>query len=326
MKTTMLFLVAALAASAQTPVPVPFGECGFDGVGFGAPKADILEPNQFAIPRGDLCEMYTFEAGWEETMVLQLGEGAEEYRDLIEMAVEVWNEVVYIDERHLVPNRVPLIEISDEKPRNYLLSRSFWDSQRNAESVSSRNLRDSENVIYFKPDNGDTGPRGYTRLEATTYGNRIVEADVYINTDHEEEFGEDYGPSLGLTKLVANYDDDHGAYAIINATYIVILHELGHAIGLKHIPVTGNVMNKNFTPGLVEQWGSGFVFYFIQQFNYWGHTLVESPDRMGYVFKHGELDPYVVVDPTLRRVMETFTETARLGAQEKMMLACIYEY
>ena len=42
-------------------------------------------------------------------MKLHLGEGADEYRDLIERAIEVWNETVKL------PSREPLIEIVDER-------------------------------------------------------------------------------------------------------------------------------------------------------------------------------------------------------------------
>ena len=44
-------------------------------------------------PATDLCAQYT-KAGWDRTMKLRLGEGAEEYRSLIELAVKTWNEVL----------------------------------------------------------------------------------------------------------------------------------------------------------------------------------------------------------------------------------------
>ena len=50
-------------------------------------------------------------------MKLHLGDGAVEYRELIERAVAVWNEAVNL------PSGDPLIEIMDERPFNYYLPR-----------------------------------------------------------------------------------------------------------------------------------------------------------------------------------------------------------
>ena len=47
---------------------------------------------------GTLCSFYAV-AGWESPLKLHLGEGADEYRDLIERAVEVWNETVKLPSR-----------------------------------------------------------------------------------------------------------------------------------------------------------------------------------------------------------------------------------
>ena len=320
---TTLLLAAALAVAAQTPVPVPFGECGFDGAihGAGAEKVGILDPNEFAIPRGDLCEQYTY-PGWEETMQLHLGEGSDDYRDLIEQAVKVWNAAAF------VPTWEPLIEISDERPSNYQLSSSFWE---NLESVSSQNLSDSQNVIYFKPDNSDGGPRGYSRVEITTFGNRMVEADVYINTDHVEE----YGPNLVLTKLLLEYipDDESGqtgagAYAMVNATYVVILHEIGHALGLKHIPVTGNVMSREFMPGIEEQWTAPLALYWSNRQKHEAlYAAVEHYPSELFFRWYYTTSPYMFFSEGWdSKTADLFTKTARLGAQEKMLLACIYQF
>ena len=328
LRLTLLLLVAALTASAQTAVPIPFGECGFRDLDNGAiaPKVAIGEPNEFAIPQGDLCEMYTFEAGWEETMKLKLGEGAEDYLPLIEQAVKVWNETVRL------PSREPLIKISNSRPTNYRLSRSFWDDP---DAEADENLDDEENVIYFNPSSDEDSYRGTTWVQWYKSSRRMADADIYINTSAEEEFG----PDLARTKLIIDYpglfagDDEYGedwgwgAYAMVNATYIVILHELGHAVGLKHIPVNGNVMSRDFMPGVDEQWVATLAaFWRFRERNdalrgEYGHRPLPLFNRT-----HDSMFPYLIFAEGQRETVDLFTATARLGAQEKMALACIYEY
>ena len=329
LRITTLLVVAALAATAQTPIPRPFGECGTaDAVdGTGAQKARNPELRGFSGLfgfSGDLCEKYTYEAGWKETMQLQLGEGSEDYLPLIEQAVKVWNETVYL------PKRTPLIEISDERPENYELSRSFW---KNKESASRRNL-DSENVIYFTAAGDEDAPRGTARTKTSRFDNRIVESDIYINTADEEE----YGPNLVLTKLITDheglfaeegaYGEDYGwgAYAMVNATYVVILHELGHAVGLQHIPVRGNVMSRDFMPGVDGQWKAALAaLWEFRQLNRRGGNpwdYLKPPFNK----QHSHMYRYMTFFESQRDHVDSFTKAAKLGEQEKMALACIYEY
>ena len=325
LRITMLMVVAALAATAQTPILRPIGECGFDDAlhDRGRGKADRLA--DFAIPFGDLCDQYTYEAGWEETMQLQLGEGAEDYLPLIEQAVKAWNEIIYL------PNWKPLIEISDEEPSNYRLPASFWNDRA---GHSSRNMGDRENVIYFKPSReGDEAHNfwGMTRLRTRGGGvsREMDQADLYINTSDEETFLTEDGGRLALTKLLASHDDDRfGIYAFVDKTYLVILHELGHAVGLKHIAVTGNVMSREFMPGTVDQWAAPMSMYLLTRPMTFGFT---SPWYIPFMSRHEVISPYMVVYPypnyKMRHyLLDLFTRFATPGEQEKMALACIYEY
>ena len=77
--------------------------------------------------------------------------GVAEYRELIERAVEVWNETVRL------PSREPLIEIIETRPTNYLLQSSFWS---NTSEYGRENLEDDESVIYFKPSGEDETAAG----------------------------------------------------------------------------------------------------------------------------------------------------------------------
>ena len=242
-----------------------------------------------------------------------LGEGASEYLDLIERAVEVWNEAV------TPRSGEPLIEIVDYPPENYLLSESFW-ADRDTEGLA--NVRDGENVIYFKPDHDDESKLwglawSGSRYSENSSSRKMGAADIYINTADEEEFAPD---TPALTKLLVDVDDSYGAYAFVNKTYEVILHEIGHAVGLGHIPVSGNVMSRDFGAGGLDQWSAPIA---IELFN------APSLRRNRFVDRHSRVFPYMIVreesHDQLDRV-DFFTRNAKLGEQEKTALMCIYEY
>ena len=325
MLTILVLLVAAAAATAQTPIPLPIGECStgdateVTAAGGGYGQSEFVIPPDLgivvgvaAVP-GSLCSAYAH-AGWEETMQLHLGEGAEDYLPLIERAVEVWNETVNL------PTGEPLIEIAEASPENYLLPESFWLER---EQYGVENLDDNESVIYFKPARPEDGVRlwGLTwyewELSDITSSPEMIKADVYINTNHEEK----YAPAtLILTKKIADVDSTYGAYALYNKTYSVILHELGHAVGLGHIPVNGNVMGRDFGAGGLDQWSAPIA---LELFN------ALTPRQNKFVFSHSQMAPYTKIgehNEELHDLVNLFTENAKLGEQEKTALACIYQY
>ena len=314
LRITVLFVAAALTATAQIPMHRPIGECSTvdavedDGNDNVELSKFVIPPDfGFSISPGTLCSFYAT-AGWESPLKLHLGEGADEYRDLIERAIEVWNETVKL------PSREPLIEIVDERPENYQLPTSFWG---NVENYYDANLDDGENVIYFLPAaEGETRSWGLTASQWRTSG-RMVQADVYINTDDEEEVGSN---ALILTKKLVDVNKNYGAYALYNKTYSVILHELGHAIGLRHIPVSGNIMSRDFGAGGLDQWSAPIALELLND---------SSPTINKFVYLHSLISPYMSVgqqNEEFLEMMDFFTENAKLGEQEKMALTCIYEY
>ena len=315
LRITVLFVAAALTATAQIPMHRPIGECStVDATEDDSHENAIdYQRSEFKIPGdvvfvpGTLCSFYSY-VGWEEPMKLHLGEGADEYRDLIERAIEVWNETVKL------PSREPLIEIVDERPENYELPTAFWS---NTDEYAHENLEDDESVIYFKPA-GDDETRSWGLTWFQRRYSSMREADVYINTADEESRP---GRTLILTKKLVDVSRLYGAYALYNKTYAVILHELGHAIGLAHIPVSGNVMSRAFGAGGLDQWSAAIALELFNDF---------SPTNNKFVDRHSQIYPYMSIREEVHEEaferMEFFTENAKLGEQEKMALTCIYKY
>ena len=125
---TSTLLAFSPLAAAQVPVPFPIGKCATvvpalvegERINAGGDSDPAARRSLFSYRLGvdRLCSEHSWGRGWRETMELHLGEGAARYRDLIERAVEVWNETLYL------ASYEPLIEIVDERPENYRLSPS----------------------------------------------------------------------------------------------------------------------------------------------------------------------------------------------------------
>ena len=280
-------ILLAFTGSTAGQMPIPHGPGGCNVSVLQDASEEALEEGdtsggEFAIPGGDFCSQYTLAgAGWEDTLELYLGSGADHYLPLLKYAVRVWNRAL---ER---PGRDPIIRINqDSRPTSYQIPERFWE---NANANSDPRVYDGESVIYFGASSKRSS-RGYAKIRSL--GNQIEESDIYINTAHEEKYGDD----LAFTQKISGLDEYYGIYAFINATYAVVLHEIGHAIGLAHIPVAGNAMTADFAVGTLDQWAAPLELFMILQMSIkQRHYSSIHPSQLRFVDRHSRVFPYMVV-------------------------------
>ena len=312
-----LAALATSVAAAQTPIHEKL-QCGGVEVSSQAGKRlDPLEPRNFRVGADGLCSEYST-AGWEATMHLHLGEGASDFLPLIEKAVDVWNAALEGFAQRPVINI-----ILDVRPKNFRLDSGFW---RNRRSYAQNLVDDGQSVIYFKAsETSRAGGYAYWRWRS----NRLREADIYINTAHVEE----YGPHLFDTQEVFRYDDTQSVYAWVDSTYLIILHEIGHALGLQHVSVSGNLMSYNYMPKMEDVWNAPFAMLNLSLKALEQTTVSNdlSPAIERFLDEREYMTPYQYITPenmttATETLMEIYRESVVLGEQDRMALMCIYDF
>ena len=316
-------LVLALTASAQIPVPGSSPGCG--GMRREVPtwSPQPLQPRsqvrETASQQRDLCSTYTH-AGWVDTLNLRLGEGAHDYMWLIESAVETWNDALEGF------NRKPIIQVSPLRPKNPSLHRDFWSRYNNKSDLdeSDRLIDDGQSVIYFKGGDPENlyGGFAYSRWN----DKHMEEADIYINLTSVEE----YGFFLVDTQRLISWDGSI-TYAPVLSIYITILHEIGHALGLNHVPVSENVMSYNYMPYIAEKWTAPAFMRLLQDMTRYGSpgSALRNGLFSAVTVPEGKLSPrYYFEDPSeeLMVIITVFSSSAGLGEQDRMSLLCAYEF
>ena len=302
--------LTCLLLSAAEPVEGPHPECGGAHISSKAKDGDLLPRRGVALP-GAFCSAYTF-AGWEQPMDLYLGEGSYEHLDAVKAAIAIWNSALEGFRGDFV---VRLVE--DLSPRNSTLEPGFWD---NAAAVSESNVADGQSVIYFKPagqlvtteDFEDV--RGFARLRPE-HG-RMHEADIYINTRLETE----HGSTLAETSLILQSQSGL-IHALVDPLHLVIAHELGHALGLAHVPISGNIMSYNYMPAMQEKWLAAAEFL-----EYTFHVL-DQTERLQYLVNSEPLPPMVRLTTEWEFYLRSvYTKSVGIGEQDRMALMCIYDF
>ena len=316
-------LALSLGLNAQIPVPGDPPGCGGMERKFPSWSVPPLAPryqDRAAVQTStDLCSTYTH-SGWKRTVRFRLGEGSEDYKELLEIAIERWNDALegFTQE--------PVIEISPLRPTNYSLRDDFWQ-QRNQNSEldeSDSLIDDGESVIYFKGNDPDNlvGGFAYSRWNSS----EMVEADIYINLTDTEK----YGPYLVNTQEFVSIEG-MTAYIPVLSIYITILHEIGHALGLNHVPVSGNIMSYNYMPYMHEMWKVPGLLQYLEEIVEYGSPTEAL--RQGlfseFVTTRPELSPRIYFEELSdieTFILGMFTNTAGLGEQDRMSLLCAYEF
>ena len=220
---------------------------------------------------GNICRSSATGRSWAFSgrhLQLYLGDGAREHLETIREAVRAWN-------RLLVRNPIVL----HEDTVSYALS----PLPPNSEAASTF-YGDGTSVLYFSPKR-TLSPFGYVlaRQETDADGHtHLTEADVFIWSQP--------GPASELDLLIA------------------LQHELGHALGLSHTVISGNVMSHNYRPAIEDA-----VTPFI--------VLGILPDYDDANLQPGELNLFD--DPRYSLLLRRLV---RPQAQDKTGILCMYPF
>ncbi len=304
--TALLLLMAPLLA-AEMPLPGGRMECGFEASEARPRFSGLPVPRAFAVNESGFCSQYTYK-GWDKTMHLYLGEGADEHIEWIRMAADLWNEALGTDGER------PLVEIvTGHVPLNYSLPEGFG---RSSKEEINRLKEDGQNVIYFRAFASDERTSWASNR---TGGSQMMEADMYIDTSDVEE----HGPLIYRIKEVYRHGESQSVFARVNKLYLTILHEMGHALGLRHIPVAGNVMSYRKLEGMVELWYPVYSLAF--KLNPLDHDLSrmlsDREPRISYSWLHADWP-----NEFRKGQMDLYTRSYRLGDQDLAALMCIYDF
>ena len=315
-------LALSLGLNAQIPVPGPIPECGGVEIEGLSLRPQPWQSRSASLQDQGLCSEYAF-GGWTRTMYLYAGEGFFEHREKIERAVEKWNEALEGF------NQKPVIEIIRRSPKNPFLPDEFWSNRL---GYAKQLAQDGQSVIYFKGGAVDNSLGGFVYPRTDIDGN-MVEADIYINITHWEE----YGPYLFFAQELLDMDG-RILYVPVDSVYKTMLHELGHALGLLHVPVSGNIMSYNYMPYMKDLWKPLVGVDFFRQL--W--TVTSEAELLGifenaftsgmfssFVWNGNDLAEYQSRDdPDFLEILmlEYFTSTAGLGEQDRMSLLCAYDF
>ena len=264
----------------------------------------IPDRREFAL-RGQFCSEYSY-AGWEKPLKLYLGEGAEEHADAVLTAAWLWNTALRGFRRESV------IEIvSDARPRTFAPGSNVWSNSATAD----RNLADGQSVIYFTRAEIETDVGGFAIGQPS--GGRMVQADVYINTREEE----DSGYAAALAEPIMWTGTQGVIHSFVDPLYFKVAHELGHALGLQHVPVSGNIMSYNYMPAQREKWLPAAEFLELA-LDIGGHS-----EHLDILTASAVLPPVVRLTSEWELYMrQVFTRSMSAGEQDRMALMCIYDF
>lgn len=263
-------------------------------------KHAMHEARAAVIPDDDICPQYTFRAAWEHPLQLYLGEGAEDHLFRIEFAADTWNLALGRDLIEIVKNR---------RPRRFDVPESVWSA---GQTHTWRYVDDGQSVMYIHftdPATSHRGTRGFAQMKWA--GDQIRESDIYIRTPETQ---------FAAASRIVPFGPSHSVYYLVDTLYLTILHELGHALGLKHIGIVGNVMHPK--PHDPAPWVNPLRIYAIAM-----ASAGSTPEQTPLVFPknlNGSHSFVEIKGQKMAQALNLFTQTASLGPQGGIAVMCLY--
>lgn len=270
-----------------------------------------LQPRAFGINDRGLCSKYTFGGGWETPLNLYLGEDSSDHLVWISLAAGEWDEALGFQ---------PGINVlPGARPKAFTVSDSAW---RPGSQIPGNNVRDGQSVIYIK--NGRGGPddlaHGFCITRRSRSGDRLEEADIYIKAP-----GITGSRRMAIPQYAAFVDADHSVFSVVDDLYATILHEMGHAVGLKHIRSPGNLMS--LLPSLAGSWDPVALRLHAETYMRISANARADPSLIPHVFRNDSMrvTRVPVTDAKTRNSSSVFSFALSPGPQDRTALMCIYE-